>query len=121
MTPRQINSRSLFILALGLGAAAAIYCLAPDEVDDPLLNDLRAERKYRRELEVYGGKANVVSADFMEWFGGLWRGRALAGTVAVLTVAGTLVFRFVATHPFPEEPPEDGGPADSGRGETHGP
>lgn len=99
MTRRQINTRSLWLLALGLSAAAAIYCLAPEPFEDPLLNDPRAERKYRRELAMYGGKANVVSAEFMDWFAGLWRGPALGGTVAVITVAGVLFFRFVATPP----------------------
>ena len=99
MSPRQINSRSLWLLALGFGAAAAIYFLAPEPVEDELLNDPRAERKYHRELAMYGGKANVVSVEFMDWFGGLWQGRNLAGTVAVLTVVATWGFRFVATPP----------------------
>jgi multisubunit Na+/H+ antiporter MnhB subunit len=96
---RKTNRLSALLLAAGLGCAAAIHFLAPEPVDDPLLNDPRAERKYHRELAMYGGKANVVSAEFMDWFGGLWHGRALGGTVAVLTVAGVLVFRFAALPP----------------------
>lgn len=86
------------MLVVGLGAAAAIYALVEPPEDDPLLADLHSNRKYKRELAVYGGRANVVSAEFIDWFGGLWEGRNLAGTVAVITVVATLGFRFVATH-----------------------
>lgn len=63
------------------------------------------------ELRVMGGSANVTMAEFQAWFAGLWRGRNLAGTVAVLTILGTLVFRFVARNAYlfrpdgPLEPP----------------
>ncbi len=104
---RQINTFSTLLVVLGFGSAVAIFLLAaPTPADDPLLNDPRAERKYRRELAIYGGKANVLSAEFMEWFNGLWHGRSLAGTVAVLTVVGTLAFRVMATLPDPDGPAE---------------
>ena len=105
-SPRRTNRISVLLLLLGFGSALAIYGLTPPEPpDDPLLNDPRAERKYHRELAMYGGKANVVSAEFIEWFDGLWHGRALAFTVAVLTVATTLGYRFVALHPGPVSNP----------------
>jgi hypothetical protein len=99
MSPRKINAISLGLLLVGLGGAAAIYALAEPPEDDPLLADLHSNRKYKRELAVYGGRANVASAEFIDWFGGLWQGRNLAGTVAVITVVATLGFRFVATPP----------------------
>ena len=105
MSPRKINFISLGLLLVGLGSAVAIYVLAAPPDDDPLLADPRADRKYKRELAMYGGKANVVSVEFMDWFGGLWQGRNLAGTVAVLTVVATVGFRFVAAPPAgPAEP-----------------
>lgn len=103
MSPRKINRISLGLLLLGLGGAAAIYALAEPPEYDPLLADLHSNRKYKRELAVYGGRANVASAEFIDWLGGLWQGRNLAGTVAVLTVVATLGFRFVATPP-PADP-----------------
>ncbi len=99
MSPRKINRVSLGLLLIGLGGAAVIYAFAEPPGDDPLMADPRAERKFKRELAMYGGKANVVSVEFMDWFGGLWQGRNLAGTVAVMTVVATLGFRFVATPP----------------------
>ncbi len=99
MSPRKIKFISLGLLLLGWSGAAAIYAFAAPPDDDPLLADLHSNRKYKHELAVYGGKANVVSAEFIDWFDRLWQGRNLAGTVAVVTVVATLGFRFVATPP----------------------
>ena len=101
-SPRRTNRISVVLLLLGFGSALAIYFLTPPEPPvDPLLNDPRAERKYHRELAMYGGKANVVAAEFIEWFDGLWHGRTLAFTVPVLTVATTLGYRFVTVRSGP--------------------
>lgn len=97
MTRRQINRISGVLLALGFAVAVAIFCFAPsDRIDayDPL-----ASKKYLQEIRRIGGRGNEVAAEFNDWFAGLWHGRALAGTVAVLTVVTTLAFRFVALHP----------------------
>jgi hypothetical protein len=77
LSPRKTNFISLGLLLLGLGGAVAIYALAEPPDDDPLLADLHSNRKYKRELAVYGGRANVVSAEFIDWFGELWHGRNL--------------------------------------------
>ena len=99
MTRRKTNQITLGLLVVGLGAALAIYLTATPEVIDPLLGDPMTTKKYLRELRVIGGQGNVLAAEFQDWFAGLWHGRALAGTVAVLTMVATLAFRFVATHP----------------------
>jgi hypothetical protein len=95
---RKINIITSLLLGLGLGAALVIFLAAPPETTDgdSLRNDPRAQRLYQRQLAMYGGKANVLSAEFLEWFDGLWCGRTLAGTVSVLTVTGALAFRFFA-------------------------
>ena len=90
-----MNRISVALLLAGLGCALALYLTAEPEVDDSLMSDPRAARKLTHDLRVIGGKANVLSAEFQEWFSGLWHGEALAGTVAVLTVGTTLVFRYV--------------------------
>jgi hypothetical protein len=102
MDRRRINRISLVLLLLGFGAAVVIYLTAKPEMVDPLLGDPLDSKKYRHDLELYGGKANVLSAQFMDWFGGLWHGQTLAYTVATLTAAGVLLYRFVATHPAPD-------------------
>jgi hypothetical protein len=50
-------------------------------------------------MQVIGGNANLVVADFQDWFMGLWHGKNLAGTVTVLTLCGTYTFWLLATHP----------------------
>ena len=84
---------------VGLGGALAIYLAAQPEAVDPWLGDPLDTKKYVREMTVIGGKANLVAAEFMDWFWGLWHGRSLARTVAVLTGAATVVFRFIASLP----------------------
>ena len=94
-----MNRISGGLLLAGLGAALVIFLLAEPVVVDPLLGNPMDNKKYLRELRVMGGQGNVVAAEFQDWFAGLWQGRELAGTVAVLTVATVLGFRWVASHP----------------------
>jgi hypothetical protein len=108
MNPHRIKVVTRLLLALGLGSALAIFVLAPPEPpDDPFQRDPRAERKYHRDLALYGGKANVLSAELIDGFDALWHGRPLACTVAVLTLAGTWAYRFMATLPAPAAGPPD--------------
>ena len=95
------------ILLVGFAAAAVIYFVnaGPDEYE------LERTRLYRHDLEVYGGRANVLADDFRHWFDGLWHGRNLAFTVAGISVLAAAAYRFVAT-PLP---PSRGG-GDAGRG-----
>ena len=87
------------LLAIGLGAALVIYLTIPEDVVDPVVEGIRSSKKYMREMRVIGGSATLMLSDFAHWFAGFWRGRALGGTVAVLTVVATLIFRFVAARP----------------------
>ena len=84
-------------------AAVVIYLTAQPPPDNPLGYDPMDTKKYLHDLEVYGGKANVVAAQFREWFDSLWRGKPLAYTVAVLTVISAGVYKFFAT-PLPPDP-----------------
>ena len=111
MSPRKINQISLLLLLVGFGSALAVFLVARAAPADQFLNDPLAEKKYLRELRVIGGKANELAAEFQDWFAGLWEGEQLARTIAVLTVASTLGFRWLAAHPgftagSPPEPPE---------------
>jgi len=96
---RKINRVSTLLLVLGFGSAVAIYCLAGPPPADGWQTDPLADKRYQREMQVYGGKANLLSAEFIDWFAELWHGRELAFTVAVLTVVTTGMFRFIATPP----------------------
>lgn len=89
------------ILAVGFGAAAVAFIVDRQRPENPLGYDPLETKKYLHDLEVYGGKANVIAAQFREWFSGLWYGKNLAFTIAVITVFVVLVVRFFARPPFP--------------------
>ena len=92
------------ILTVGLGSAVAIYLSAPSSPAGPLGPDPNDSKRYLRDMEVYGGKANLLASQFREWLGSLFQGRSLAFTVAVLTVLLALAVWWLAT-PLPPEPP----------------
>jgi len=99
------------ILALGLSSAVVVYFVAGPDSDNPLGYDPMQTKTYLHDLELYGGKANVLAAQFREWFTGLWLGRNLAYTIAVLTVLVVLALRYVAAAGAFE-------PLDEGSGES---
>ena len=74
------------ILVLGLGGALWIYVAAALAPVDASGEDPTDSKQYQRQMELYGGKANVLAADLMRWLGSLWHGRRLALTVACATV-----------------------------------
>jgi hypothetical protein len=100
--PARVRQVTRAILFAGFASAAVIYAVNAR----PGAGDYALERSklYRHDLEVYGGRANVLADDFREWWSGLWHGRDLAYTVAVLTVVAALAWRFVAT-PVPGADP----------------
>lgn len=95
------------ILALGFGAALLIYVTATPAPADALGYDPMDTKRYLRELEVVGGKANVLGAQFQQWFMGLWHGRPLAFMVALATV---LLAWLVSLLGAPRPPEPRGGP-----------
>lgn len=101
------------ILAAGLLASLVLFAAASrgngDEGYGP--ND---SKQYLRQMEVYGGTANVLATDIREWFGSLWHGRRLAATVAVITLVSASAVWFLSD---PGPAPLPGGPDPvSGRG-----
>jgi hypothetical protein len=74
------------ILAVGLASALWIYLAAGPAPGDISADDPTDSKQYQRQMELYGGKANVLAADLVRWLGSLWHGRRLAVTVACATV-----------------------------------
>ena len=85
---------SAIILLVGLGSAILIYLTA--ENDSYGILGYEDSKTYIHDLELYGGKANVLASEFMRWFGGLWHGKSLAFTVACITIFISFGFFFVA-------------------------
>lgn len=101
---RRLRRVTRTILAVGFGAAVAAWIVAGARPENPLGYDPLDNKKYIHDLQVYGGTANVLAAEFREWFAGLWYGRNLAYTIAVLTVLVVLVVRFtLLTNPSADD------------------
>jgi hypothetical protein len=86
------------ILLVGLSSSSLIYLTAEKVLEDGLVRQFEQSKKYRHDLELIGGKANVLADDFYRWFGGLWHGKSLAFTIAWITVVISLGLFFVAYH-----------------------
>ena len=103
----RVRTVTRAILVLGFAAAVVIYLIAQPPPENPLGYDPLTTKAYLHDLEVYGGKAGVLSAQFREWFASLWHGKQLAFTVAVITAISAGVFKFFAA-PLPPDPEEPG-------------
>jgi hypothetical protein len=85
------------ILVVGMGSALFLYYTAEEIDTNSLLgNPLDESKSYRRSLELYGGKANLLASEFTQWFNGLWHGRSLGVTVACITGILCVLLLFVA-------------------------
>ncbi len=90
------------ILSAGLGSALVIFLTATLSPANPFGYEPEDSKQYLRQMEVYGGKANVLASDIRQWFESLWHGRRLAVTVVFLTLV-LLLFFLVASTPLPPE------------------
>ncbi len=93
---------SATVLLAGLCSAVLIYLTAGNSSDSALGIEPEYSKMYTHDLELYGGKANVLAAEFSRWFAGLWHGRTLAFTVACITVLVSLGLFLVAYHLYPD-------------------
>jgi hypothetical protein len=92
--PRHLRWLAYAIVIIGLGSAVWLYATASPPPQPALGYDPFASKKYVRELEVYGGKINVLTVEFRQWCASLGRGKPLACTIALLTVLlASLVWR----------------------------
>ena len=120
-----LNLISAMILVVGLGSAMVIYrtaenhpkgVLGYEEEGGSVYPIMPGEsKKYLRDMELYGGKANVMADEFRRWFVGLWHGKSLAYTVACISVVTSFGFFYAASHlpsrqdpDVPNENNEDG-------------
>jgi hypothetical protein len=100
------------VLAIGCGCSLWAYRVAVrDELGDSLMAQARNTRAYQGQMEYIGGKANVLGSEISSWFIGLWHGRNLAYTLAVLTI-GIALLCFYAAFALPDLPPFGDEPAD---------
>jgi hypothetical protein len=109
----RLYAAGYVVLAAGFGCSFWAYRVAvSDELGDSLMAQARDTKGYQGQMEYLGGKANVLGNDISSWFIGLWHGRHLAYTLAVLTIAIAVACFYVAfalpdLPPFGDEPAED--------------
>ncbi|MGH7995111.1 MAG: hypothetical protein ACREFX_02045 [Opitutaceae bacterium] len=104
---RRLIGAAWAILVAGIAAGVVIFLTAQPDAPNPLGYDPKNTKEYVREMELYGGQANIFAAEITDWFRGLWHGKELAFTVAALALIVAWVLWFFGTHPPPEEA-EDG-------------
>ena len=88
------------ILAAGFLAGVLLFVTAPAPPEDLLGDQANQSKQYLRQMEEYGGTANVLASKLREWFDGLWRGKTLGVTVFCLS-ALLAVGVFLALTPLP--------------------
>jgi hypothetical protein len=103
-----LNLISAMILVAGLGSAILIYQTAQNysggvlgyEEGGGSVYPVMPEdsKKYLRDLQLYGGKANVLMDEFRRWFVGLWHGKSLAFTVACISIFVSFGVFYTANH-----------------------
>ena len=103
-----LNLISVIILLVGLGSAVLIYRTAGNDSNGVLGYEIiggqaypikpEDSKMYRHDLELYGGKAAVLSDEFSRWFVGLWHGKSLAFTVAYITLFISFMVFYIANH-----------------------
>ncbi len=96
------------VLLVGLGIATLIYLTAEDDSDNVAGYEIvggyvhpiapESSKIYIHDLELYGGKANVLADEFRRWFISLWHGKSLAYTVAFIFIFVFMGVLFVAYH-----------------------
>ena len=106
------NLIGLIILLVGMGGAILIYRSAGKNLTNDLIYEEEGgfvyprqpedSKKYIRDLELYGGRANVLLTEFRLWLVGLWQGKSLAFIIAFITVLAASGFFYAAnTTPSP--------------------
>lgn len=94
------------ILLAGWATAGVIYFTVDEVPENPGIDQIENSRMLRRELELYGGKLNLMGHDLSRWFARQWQGKALWFPIAALTSFTSLVLFVVADHiePLPTAP-----------------
>jgi hypothetical protein len=119
---RRLHLTGIVLLAAGLPAAGLVYLKAPASRNDGGAIGYMVDgggsyavkpsdsKGYNYQMEILEGKEGVMLAEDMDWFHGLWHGRRLASTLAVLSVGGSLACFLLARlllafPPLPASPP----------------
>ena len=102
----SLSIASAFVLVIGLLSAVLIYQAADRKSSDVLMYEQGEgstypvspydSKKYLRDMELYGGKANVLMAELRLWLAGLWQGKSLAYMAAFISVLVSFALFYAA-------------------------
>ncbi len=84
------------MLLVGLASSVVVY-LTAGTPENSMVDEYEGSKRFMHDLELYGGKANVIAYKFTHWFDGLWHGHALAFTIAFLTVVISVGYYLIAS------------------------
>ena len=105
---KLLNIASVLVLLLGLGSSVWIYQRAANasksilgyEEGEGSVYPVAPEdsKMFVRDLELYGGKANVFAYQLRRWFAGLWHGKSLAVMVGCSAILISFALFYTANH-----------------------
>ncbi len=109
--PACLKLISVIILLVGLVSALLIYQSAGNytsavlgyEPGNGTIYPMDPEdyKSYSRDMELYGGTANVLLDELRRWFDGSWHGKSLAFIVACTTILLSSGLFYAANHLAP--------------------
>jgi hypothetical protein len=96
--PIYLKIVAIIVWVGGLCSSCIIYFYAQPVHLNPLGYDPLDTKTFLRNMEVYGGKANILIMEFRQWFAGFWQGETLAFSIAAITVFLGCLFWLLSFH-----------------------
>jgi hypothetical protein len=94
---KRLRGIALAILIIGFGSAISIYLTAEPTPVNPFGYDRFASKSYVRDLERFGGKFAVLTAELSQWLAELWHGKSLAVVIAISSLSLALLLWYIGT------------------------
>ena len=95
--PGRFRLISYIIFSVGILISAVVYVTASPPMEKPFGYDPLNTKVFLRQLELFGGRSNIMAAELMEWFVGLWQGKNLSYTIACITVIISMILWFMGS------------------------
>ena len=103
-----LNIVSALVLFAGLGVSVWLYQNALKQ-SEPVLGYEEGDgaaypvspqdsKIFQREMERYGGKANLLAYELRTWFSRLWHGKSLALIIGCVSVLASFACYYAANH-----------------------
>ena len=88
---------SYVIFSVGIFISVVIYLTASPPMEHPFGYNPLNTKVFLRQLELFGGRSNIMAAELMEWFVGLWQGKNLSYTIAAITVIFSMILWYIGS------------------------